>query len=89
MHPRLAVVAPNAGAREAVLSALRPLGASPLYPTSLAGIEALQPHLVGSADCPTAESFAARFFTLPTHAEVESQIGAISDLLCDAAGSRN
>ena len=33
VHPRLGVVAPSAEAREAALSALRSLGASPLYPT--------------------------------------------------------
>lgn len=81
VHPRLGVVAPSAEAREAALSALRPLGASPLYPTSLAGIEPLRAHLAGKPDCPGADWLATRIFTLPTHAAVRPRIRAIVDPL--------
>ncbi|TMA30983.1 MAG: aminotransferase class V-fold PLP-dependent enzyme [Deltaproteobacteria bacterium] len=77
VHPRLAVVAPSAGQRKSALSALRSLGASPLYPTTLAKIPKLQPHLVGSTPCPRAETLASRLFTLPTHAAVRPKIRAI------------
>ncbi len=81
VHPRLGVVAPSAAAREAALEALRPLGASPLYPTSLTRIEPLHPHLVGRPDCPGADTLAGRVFTLPTHVAVRPHIGAIAQRL--------
>ena len=77
MHPRLGVVAPDAAARDAALSALRPLGASPLYPSTLARITALDPHRIGGRECARAESFSARLYTLPTHARIRAKIGAI------------
>ena len=81
VHPRLAVVAPSAEARTAALSALRPLGASALYPTSLARVAALRPHLAGPPDCPSADRLAARIFTLPTHTAIRARIGAIAQRL--------
>jgi dTDP-4-amino-4,6-dideoxygalactose transaminase len=66
-YPRLGAIAPSARERDAVLAALAPLGAARLYPSSLARIQALQPHLVGSTECPGADEFAARLLTLPTH----------------------
>ncbi len=83
VYPRLGVVAPSAEARAAALSALRPLGASPLYPTPLARIEALHPHLVGETRVPQAELFASRIFTLPTHAGMKARIAAIANRLRD------
>ena len=81
VHPRLGVLAPSADLREAALFALRSLGASRFYPTTLARIDPLRPHLVGSTDCPGAEFLASRLFTLPTHAEVRARIDAIVDRL--------
>jgi dTDP-4-amino-4,6-dideoxygalactose transaminase len=81
VHPRLGVVAPSAEAREVALSALRPLGASPLYPTTLARIPAMESSLVGSRECPGAESFAARLFTLPTHSGMRPRIAAVARVL--------
>ena len=81
VHPRLAVVSPSAEARRAALLALKPLGASPLYPSSLARIQALRPHLADDPDCPGADELAARLFTLPTHIAVRTHIGAIADRL--------
>ncbi len=68
VYPRLGVVAPHPGARDAALAALAPLGATRLYPSPLDDIERLQPHRVGGADCPGAHAFAARLLTLPTQA---------------------
>ena len=76
-----ASVAPSAEAREATLAALRPPGASPFYPSSLARIGPLRPHVVGNSDCPSAESLANRIFTLPTQAAVRAQISAIAQRL--------
>ncbi len=81
VHPRLGVVAPSAEARDAALLALRSLGASPLYPSTLARIEKLHPHLVGETHCPGAELLASRILTLPTHSEVRARIGAIAHQL--------
>lgn len=66
-YPRLGVIAPNRGARDAALAALAALGATVLYPSSLDRIERLRPHLVGPAECPGARDFASRLLTLPTH----------------------
>jgi len=70
VHPRLAVLAPDAATRDAALARLARagLGASAFYPSALGHIRALQPHLCGSAQQPSAVDFAARVFTLPTHA---------------------
>ena len=76
-----ASVAPSAEAREATLATLRPPGASPFYPSSLARIGPLRPHVVGNSDCPSAESLANRIFTLPTQAVVRAQISAIAQRL--------
>ena len=80
-YPRLAVVAPSAEAREAALGALRPLGASRFYPSTLAQVAPLRPHRVGTGECPGAERLASRLFTLPTHAGVRAQIAAIAHRL--------
>ena len=66
--PRLGVLAPSAGARDAALAALASLGATRMYPSALDRVEALRPHLVGATACPVAHEFAARLLTLPTHA---------------------
>jgi perosamine synthetase len=84
VYPRLAVLAPSAAAREAALSSLRPLGASALYPTSLAQIEGLRPHLAGAPDCPGADRVASRIFTLPTHGAVRARIAEIAQRLREA-----
>jgi perosamine synthetase len=81
VHPRLGVVAPSAAAREAALSALRPLGASPFYPTTLARIAALDSHLLGGRECANAEAFAARLYTLPAHSRIRPRIGAVVQAL--------
>jgi len=79
--PRLAVLAPDAGSREAALRALAAVGAgaSPLYPCSLDALPALAPHLTdadadadadahaGAGALPGAHALAARLVTLPTH----------------------
>ncbi|HEX5065489.1 MAG TPA: DegT/DnrJ/EryC1/StrS family aminotransferase [Myxococcota bacterium] len=70
VYPRLALVAPSADARDAALAALRELGASGMYPSSLDAIAALRPHLAGEPRCPTARELAARLLTLPTHREL-------------------
>jgi dTDP-4-amino-4,6-dideoxygalactose transaminase len=67
VYPRLAVLAPDARAREAALGALARFGATRFYPATLAEIPALRPHLVGDARCAGARDFAARLLTLPTH----------------------
>ncbi len=66
-HPRLALLAPDAKARERALRALKFWGATGMYPGTLDQIEALRPHLVGDLRCPGARDFAARLLTLPTH----------------------
>jgi hypothetical protein len=81
VYPRLGVVAPSAAAREAALGALRPLGASRFYPSSLAQVEPLRAHLAGAGDRRGAEQLASRLFTLPTHAAVRAQIAAIAHRL--------
>ena len=70
VHPRLAVLAPDAATRADALARLARagLGASAFYPSALGEIRALQPHLCGPAQQPGAADFAARVFTLPTHA---------------------
>jgi dTDP-4-amino-4,6-dideoxygalactose transaminase len=83
VYPRLGVLAPSPAARDAALAALRPLGASALYPTSLARVAPLSAHLVGDRDCPGADTLASRIFTLPTHAAVRGVIGAIAQQLRD------
>jgi perosamine synthetase len=81
VYPRLGVVAPSAAAREAALGALRPLGASRFYPSSLAQVVPLRAHLAGAGVHPGAEQLASRLFTLPTHAAVRAQIAAIAHRL--------
>ena len=80
-YPRLAVVAPSAEAREDALGALRALGASRFYPSTLAQVAALRPHRAGDGECPGAERLASRLFTLPTHAALRAQIAAIAHRL--------
>jgi dTDP-4-amino-4,6-dideoxygalactose transaminase len=84
-YPRLACVARDAAQRDALLAALRPLGASAFYPSSIDAIPALEPHLVGACECPSARDLAARLLTLPTHAgmsarQVESARKAVKRL---------
>jgi dTDP-4-amino-4,6-dideoxygalactose transaminase len=88
VYPRLGVLAPSAEARDAALAALRPLGASPLYPASLARIEPLHARLAGSPDCPGADSFATRILTLPTHSGVATRVAAIAAALGRVEGSK-
>jgi dTDP-4-amino-4,6-dideoxygalactose transaminase len=82
VYPRLAVVAPDAAARDAALVALRNLGASPLYPSALNAVPKLTPHLAGEPACPVAQELASRVLTLPTHRDLlgrhaEVLIGAL------------
>jgi dTDP-4-amino-4,6-dideoxygalactose transaminase len=69
VYPRLAVLAPDAAAREQAMQRLDALGsgASRLYPASLDALEPLRPHLAEPADCPQARVLASRLLTLPTH----------------------
>jgi dTDP-4-amino-4,6-dideoxygalactose transaminase len=73
VHPRLAVLAPSRGARDAALAALSGLGAARFYPAPLTDVPALRPHLVGDAACPGARDFAARVLTLPSHAGLDAR----------------
>jgi dTDP-4-amino-4,6-dideoxygalactose transaminase len=68
VYPRLGVLAPSAPLRAAALAALRHLGASALYPSTLADLPALRPQLAGPGECPGAREFCTRLLTLPTHA---------------------
>ena len=70
VHPRLALVAPSAQARDRALAALRDLGASGMYPCALDGVPALRPHLAGDPVCPVARELAARLLTLPTRRDL-------------------
>jgi dTDP-4-amino-4,6-dideoxygalactose transaminase len=76
VHPRLAVLAPDAAARGAALARLSRagLGGSAFYPSALGEIRALQPHLCGPARQAGAADFAARVFTLPTHAGADASV---------------
>lgn len=70
VYPRLGVVAPSREAREQALEALRHLGVTSMYPTSLDQLGPLQPHLVGKAartGMPGAGELAARLITVPSH----------------------
>jgi dTDP-4-amino-4,6-dideoxygalactose transaminase len=64
----------EAGLRDRLLDLLHRhgLGASPMYPAILPGIEGLEDLLSGQGPFPKAEQFASRFLTLPTHASVRS-----------------
>ena len=61
---------PLPAARDQALAALRDLGASGMYPSSLADVSALRPHLAAEPACETARALAARLLTLPTHREL-------------------
>jgi len=76
VHPRLAVLAPDAATRIEALARLARagLGASAFYPSALGDIRALQPHLCGPAQQPGAADFAGRVFTLPTHAGADEAV---------------
>jgi dTDP-4-amino-4,6-dideoxygalactose transaminase len=67
VYPRLGVLAPDHGRRDAALRRLRSLGATAMYPTALNRIGALRPHLVGEVSAPGAEEFCRRLLTLPVH----------------------
>jgi dTDP-4-amino-4,6-dideoxygalactose transaminase len=67
VYPRLAVLAPDHGRRDAALERLRSLGATAMYPTALNRIGALRPDLVGEVSAPGAEEFCRRLLTLPVH----------------------
>ena len=66
---RLPLLAPDRGRRDHFMQAMRRHGVavSKMYPSTLAEIEALKPHLDGSTDCPGAEALAARLVTVPTY----------------------
>jgi perosamine synthetase len=70
VHPRLALLAPDAAARDAALASLGWLGVTAMYPSTLDRVAALTPHLAGEADCPGAHAFCSRLLTVPTHAGV-------------------
>lgn len=71
-HPRLAVLAPDRGHRDAALRELAGAGASGLYPASLDAIPALAESRVGSDAVPGARALAERVFTLPTHGSLDA-----------------
>jgi dTDP-4-amino-4,6-dideoxygalactose transaminase len=77
VYPRLALLAPNAAARDASLARLTRLGvgASPLYPESLDALTALAPYRVGSGACPAARDLAARIITVSARIRAESRRG--------------
>jgi len=86
VYPRLALLAPDAAARERAMERLDALGAgaSRLYPASLDQVEPLRSHLAGPADCPRARELATRILTLPTHGRGGSTwrsdaIGSLTD----------
>ncbi len=85
VYPRLAVRAPNAGARVRALEALASFGASPSYPDALDRVTPLAPHLVERRSCAGARALAARILTLPTHADAERYVECIVRALGDAA----
>jgi len=70
VFPRLAVVAPDSALRDAALAELAPLGASPLYPSSLSRVSELRRYLVGELRTPGADELAGRLLTLPVHERV-------------------
>lgn len=72
-HPRLALLAPDADARDRALRALKAWGATGMYPGTLDQIDVLRPHLVGEQRCPGARDFASRLITLPTHAGLDGR----------------
>jgi dTDP-4-amino-4,6-dideoxygalactose transaminase len=74
-YPRLAMLARDAEARDRALAQLAAIGAgaSPLYPTSLDGIKALEPHLAERVRCPGAQQLAERLLTLPTQGALEGE----------------
>lgn len=68
VYPRLFALAPNGAKRNALLEALRPLGAgvTGMYPSALDQVPGLRPHLRGVDDYPGARKLAARLLTFPT-----------------------
>jgi dTDP-4-amino-4,6-dideoxygalactose transaminase len=85
VYPRLALRAPNAGARARALEALASFGASASYPDALDRVTPLAPHLVERRACAGARSLAARILTLPTHAAAQRQAERMLRALGDAA----
>lgn len=84
VYPRLGVVAPSPDRRNRALAVLARFGATALYPSPLASIRALQPHLAESAPCRGAEDFCHRLLTLPTHAAaVPARADEIVSFLAD------
>jgi dTDP-4-amino-4,6-dideoxygalactose transaminase len=67
VYPRLGVLAPDRGRRDAALGRLRSLGVTAMYPTAINRIGALRPHLVGEVSAPGADEFCRRLLTLPVH----------------------
>lgn len=69
VYPRLALMAPNTGARDRALRELTRLGAgaSAMYPASLDVVPELRSYLADARECPGARDFAGRVLTLPTH----------------------
>jgi dTDP-4-amino-4,6-dideoxygalactose transaminase len=74
-YPRLALLARDVDSRDRALTQLAAIGAgaSPLYPTSLDRIQALQPHLAERVRCPGAQQLAERLLTLPTQGALEGE----------------
>jgi perosamine synthetase len=68
IYPRLAVLAPDAAARNAALSGFGWLGVTGMYPNTLDRVAALAPNLVGESRCAGAHEFCSRLLTVPTHA---------------------
>jgi len=85
VYPRLALRAPNAGARTRALESLASLGASGSYPDALDRVTPLAAHLVERRACPGARDLAARILTLPTHAAGERHVKRMLRALGDAA----
>jgi len=75
VYPRLFALAPDGAKRNAVLEALRPLGAgvTGMYPSALDQVPGLRPHLRGVDDYPGARNLAGRLLTFPTHGNLKGR----------------
>lgn len=95
-HPvylRFPILTKDGASRETLLRRLRRagIGASPSYPTSVADIAGIAPHLAPDDEriVPGARSVASRILTLPTHPgvtarDIDRMIAIIADHACSA-----
>jgi len=86
VYPRLFALAPNSKKRDAVLEALRPIGAgvTGMYPSALDQVPGLRPHLRGVDDYPGARNLAARLLTFPTSGSLKgSRLGRVQSVIAE------